>query len=130
LTNAARTDRGLAALSENPRLRRAARAHSADMLDGGYFAHVAQWRRVRRSHPRFARYIRYGNRWSVGENLAWGTGTHATARSVHHAWMGSSGHRSNILKPAYRELGIGVRVGTPREAGIGATYTIEFGVSR
>ena len=41
--------------------------------------------------------------------------------------MNSNGHRSNILKSNYREIGIGVRVGVPKNAAVGATYTTEFG---
>ena len=40
----------------------------------------------------------------------------------------SSGHRGNILKAAYREIGIGVRPGVPTDAGVGATFTNDFGV--
>lgn len=63
-------------------------------------------------------------RW---QDLAWGTGNVGTARAIHEAWMRSSGHRAHILKPAYRELGIGVRFGVPTDAGVGATITADFG---
>ena len=42
--------------------------------------------------------------------------------------MRSSGHRANILKAVYRELGIGIRPGVPKDATVGATYTTDFGV--
>ena len=60
-----------------------------------------------------AGYVNRNDGWTLGENLAWGTGKFSTARGVHDAWMQSPGHRANILKPAYRELGIGIRVGVP-----------------
>jgi len=63
----------------------------------------------------------------LGENLAWGTGDLGTARGVQSAWMRSPGHRANILKAAYRELGIGVHAGVPTDAGAGATFTTDFG---
>jgi uncharacterized protein YkwD len=44
------------------------------------------------------------------------------------AWMDSSGHKANILKKSYREIGIGVRLGVPSDEGVGATITTDFGV--
>ena len=128
LTNAERAQRGLVMLRENPRLRRAALAHSSDMLRAGYFAHTAPDGDTFVDRILAARYARRNDGWTLGENLAWGTGEVGTARGVHEAWMRSSGHRANILKPAYRELGIGVRRGVPKDAGVGATFTIDFGV--
>jgi uncharacterized protein YkwD len=45
------------------------------------------------------------------------------------AWMGSPGHRDNMLRGAYRHVGIGVAIGTPG-GGSGATFTVDFGVRR
>jgi uncharacterized protein YkwD len=39
-----------------------------------------------------------------GENV----GAAGTLRRVRTLWMGSSGHRANLLKPAFRRIGIGV----------------------
>ena len=30
-----------------------------------------------------------------------------------NAWMHSPGHRENLLKGAYREIGVGIQLGTP-----------------
>ena len=38
-----------------------------------------------------------------------------------NAWMNSAGHKANILKKAYREVGIGIRLGVPSDNGVGAT---------
>jgi uncharacterized protein YkwD len=43
------------------------------------------------------------------------------------AWMNSAGHKANILKRSYKEVGVGIRVGTPSDAGVGATFTADFG---
>jgi uncharacterized protein YkwD len=44
------------------------------------------------------------------------------------AWMNSAPHRANILKPAFRVIGIGIRPGVPvSSGGQGATYTTDFG---
>jgi uncharacterized protein YkwD len=128
LINAERAQRGRVALRKNPRLRRAALAHSSDMVRDGYFAHTAPNGDTFVDRILHARYTRRSDGWSLGENLAWGTGELGTARGVTQAWMRSSGHRANILKRSYRNLGIGVHVGVPRDAGVGATFTIDFGV--
>jgi uncharacterized protein YkwD len=41
--------------------------------------------------------------------------------------MNSAGHKANILKRSYKELGIGIRLGVPNDAGVGATFTADFG---
>ena len=41
---------------------------------------------------------------SVGENV----GVGYSVSSLHSAFMGSSGHRANILKPSYNRVGVGV----------------------
>ena len=43
------------------------------------------------------------------------------------SWMASEGHRDNILKAAYRELGFGLSTGTPTGAAGGLTVSAEFG---
>jgi uncharacterized protein YkwD len=129
LTNAARLRRGVQPLRENARLRRAAVAHSADMVRGGYFAHTTPDGETFVDRIVDAGYTRQYDGWTLGENLAWGTGSVGTARALHEALMRSSGHRANILKAAYRELGIGVRAGVPANAGVGVTLTTTFGVT-
>jgi uncharacterized protein YkwD len=128
LVNAERSRRGLVSLRENVRLRSAAVAHSSDMVGHGYFAHTTPGGETFVDRILAARYTSRTSDWSLGENLAWGTGDLGTPRGVHDAWMRSSGHRANILKASYRELGIGVRPGVPNDAGVGVTYTTDFGV--
>ena len=41
-----------------------------------------------------------------GENVAMG---YPSPRSVVRAWMRSAGHRANILNPAFRHVGVGLR---------------------
>jgi uncharacterized protein YkwD len=128
LTNADRSQRGLVALRENVKLRSAASGHSSDMVRGGFFAHTAPDGDTFVDRIFAAGYAKRAAGWSLGENLAWGTGDVGTPRGVHDAWMRSSGHRANILRASYREPGIGVRPGVPTDDGVGATYTIDFGV--
>ena len=130
LHNQIRAERGLPTLRTNKRLRKAAVGHSRDMVTNDYFEHttpsgVTMVDRILRAH-----YVRADRGWSLGENLAWGTGSYATPRGAVDAWMNSEGHRDNILRRAYREVGIGVVIGVPSTDGIGATYTLDFGVRR
>ncbi len=127
LTNRDRARHGLPNLKTNARLRKAATAHSADMVRAGYFAHSTPRGTTFAQRIHGAGYVRSDHSWTIGENLAWGSGTGGTARGVHRAWMRSPLHRANILKPAYREAGIGISLGTPG-GGAGATYTTDFGV--
>ena len=66
----------------------------------------------------------------LGENLEWGTGALATPRGALESWMKSPGHRANILRRSFRELGVGVVLGVPVGDTAGATYTVDFGVRR
>jgi uncharacterized protein YkwD len=100
LTNSARASAGLPALVCDEALARAARLHSQDMCDQGYFSHTS--RDGRSFTQRLdAQGASYGG---AGENIAWGQ---RTPNEVHSAWMGSSGHRANILGSSFRRIGIG-----------------------
>ena len=66
-------------------------------------------------------------RWSVGENLAWGSGTQATPTSIVAAWMHSAGHRANLLAARFHVIGIGIVSGAPMGSNGGSTYTTDFG---
>src|SRR5688500_18386166 len=130
LHNEIRARHDLPLLRENLRLRRAAAGHSEDMVSRRYFEHTAPGGVTMVDRILRARYARNDQSWAFGENLAWGTGRLATPRGVMQAWMESPGHRANVLRRSYRELGIGVVTGIPSGGGNGATYTADFGVRR
>ena len=129
LHNQIRAERGLPLLRENGRLRKAALRHSVDMVGRGFFEHTTPNGVSMTDRIMASRYVPRNAGWAIGENLAWGTGKLATPREVMRAWMESPGHRANVVKRAYREIGIGVVARTP-SAGPGATYTADFGVIR
>ena len=131
LHNKERTQRGLVPLKENAKLRKAAKGHSENMVTQGFFDHTAPDGSDMVDRILGTGYAA-GQGWSLGENIAWGTGTLATAREIHAAWMKSPGHKANILRRQFREIGIGIAVGAPVDAGglDGATYTADFGVRR
>jgi uncharacterized protein YkwD len=96
--NEVRLVNGLQPLRPDPRLERAARAHSSRMLRTGTFAHGAFNARIRRTGVHAKR---------VGENLAWGQGPLGAARTILQMWLASPSHRANLLHPGYRIVGVG-----------------------
>ena len=128
LLNGERSDAGLRPLKENLKLAKAATVMSKAMVAEQFFDHVAPNGSDPVARIRSAGYIPKIGAWTVGENLAWGTGSLATPKSIVSAWMRSSGHRENILRAAYKEIGFGIVTGNPRSrSGSGATFTTTFG---
>jgi uncharacterized protein YkwD len=130
LHNQVRARYGLPALRGNTKLRRAAEGHSADMVRAGYFDHTSPSGSTMVGRVLASGYVRSNQGWLLGENLEWGTGTMATPRGAMDAWMNSAGHKANILKRGYRDMGIGVSLGVPSGGGKGTTITVDFGVRR
>lgn len=130
LHNEIRSQYHLPRLREHRRLRKAAVGHSRDMVRARYFEHTAPSGRTMIDRILAARYVREDHGWMLGENLEWGTGSLATPRGAMAGWMRSPGHRANILRRSFRELGVGVVIGVPVSDALGATYTIDFGVRR
>ena len=127
LHNQIRAEKGLPLLRENARLRRAAVGHSTTMVNEGYFDHTSPNGNTFVDRILSAGYAKRNDAWTLGENLAWGTGDLSTPAAMMQSWMNSSGHKANILKKAYREVGIGIRLGVPSDNGVGATISAEFG---
>lgn len=127
LLNRERATRGLPALRADPRLARAARAHSADMVRRRYFAHASPEGEHVRGRVRRTGWLDARRRWFLGEDLAWGIGRPGTAAGVVRAWMRSPAHRRILLRRVYRRVGIGVAAGTPVDPARGATVTADFG---
>ena len=130
LHNRARTTRGLKPLCVAPDLTRIARIRSQDMLDRDYFSHhtpdgesvVDYVEPMRKPGP--------GHKYMVGENLAkGGDGTDTdTPASAFDGLMHSRGHRENILKKEFREVGIGARSGMYQQYDdVSTIYTSVFG---
>ena len=101
--NDLRASRGLSRLRIDPALQRAARSYSATMIRTGRFAHGAMGARLAANGVRGPLY---------GENLAWGVGRSAAARSILRSWMGSPSHRTNLLRPGWRRIGVGALKGS------------------
>jgi uncharacterized protein YkwD len=81
-----------------------------------------------------AKYAVDGHRfWSVGENLAWAT-PNLNAQETLELWLKSPEHRKNLLKPTWRDIGVGGVFVHPAPgvfAGVAATIvTADFGVRK
>jgi uncharacterized protein YkwD len=98
------------------------------MVRRNYFGHVSKSGNDVVDRLTRTGYFRGARSWTVGENLAWGSGGRSTPREIVAAWMASPGHRANILQRRFREIGIGVVFQAPRNTGgPAATYTTTFG---
>lgn len=96
LVNDERTRRGLPALIASPQLERSARSWAIVTRRGfGILSHGDFARRAR--HFPFVMGGAPGRRF-VGENIGFGSGTYSTPRDIVRTWMGSPGHRANILR--------------------------------
>jgi uncharacterized protein YkwD len=100
-TNDQRTAQGLGALALNNVLNKAAQAKANDMAARNYWAHVTPdgkqpWQFMTSAGYSYA---------LAGENLAYGFDTSAEAVA---GWMNSPGHRANILKAGYQDVGFGI----------------------
>ncbi len=100
LVNEIRVGNGLKELTYNWELARVARYKSQDMKDNRYFSHTS---------PTYGSPFQMMKSFGItyrtaGENIAKGQ---ATPSAVVNAWMNSSGHRANILNPAFTQIGVG-----------------------
>ncbi|NMG18369.1 CAP domain-containing protein [Brasilonema bromeliae] len=100
LTNQERTKAGLQPLQTNAELNYTADKYAQTMSENRFFSHTGQdgsqpWDR--------AKAVGYEAQ-TMGENIAAGQ---KTPGEVVQAWMNSPGHRANILRSQYKDLGVG-----------------------
>ncbi len=104
-TNMARQENGFLALSVNAKLTRAAEAKVDDMFNRQYFEHESP---TGVGPGDLADGVGY-EYLMIGENLA--LGNYEDDQALIDAWMNSPGHRANILRPQYTEIGVAVKRG-------------------
>lgn len=106
--NRIRQQQNLSELRQNDRLAEVARAYSRRMATEHFFSHTSPSGDSMVQRVQAAK-IRY---FVLGENLFRGTNLPNPVNSAVQGWMQSPGHRENIVRPEFRETGIGVwRVG-------------------
>lgn len=92
-TNAARSKAGVAKLSLDPQLSKAARMHTREMVKRDLLYHTPNDKLTRRV-----------TNWTVlGENV----GVGGTVDSLQQAFLNSPEHKANILFPQFKYVGIG-----------------------
>jgi uncharacterized repeat protein (TIGR02543 family) len=111
LVNGQRQQFGLPALSEDALLTSLAKEHSISMVEHNFFSHDRYPGERNFSYGQLPGTIR-------GENIAmiptrqFIPGPYLSSQEVCEwavsAWMSSSGHRANILRPSYTRTGVGV----------------------
>jgi uncharacterized protein YkwD len=105
LVNVERRANGLQELARNQILADVAQAYAKRMADIGFFAHEdaltgsMPWDRAAAAGYTYVYF---------GENIAAGQ---RTPQEVMTGWMNSPGHRENILRPQFTEIGVGMYSG-------------------
>jgi len=98
-----------------------------------YFSDVRPTGQTPMSLVRSSHYPARSATLSVGEIIAWGSGSYATPAHIFAEWMASPGHRDVILTPEYRDAGVSFTNAVPGvlgTGGAGSTYAVEFGARR
>jgi uncharacterized protein YkwD len=99
MVNAERESAGCSPVSVDDRLAAAARGHSRYQAEIDEMTHEGADDSTSGDRATDA-----GYRWSsIAENIAYGT---TSARRVMDMWMGSSGHRANIVNCTFRHIGV------------------------
>lgn len=114
--NDVRRRAGLPPLASSPLLDRASQEHAEDMLAHSYRGHQSP-EGLGPSERAWA----YGYRSGIGENIV---EQRFSAEEALEAWLGSPGHRRNVLDPASREVGLGLAVGAGYDAAPGGYRVI------
>jgi uncharacterized protein YkwD len=128
LINQRRRHHHLGRLNPDDSLGKAAQEHSDAMAANDFFAHNGS-DGTPASRASAAGYAKGAAHWGIGENLGFGTGRLGSPKSIVSAWMHSGLHRDVILSKKWRQIGVGVTLGSPiGPDGNGmATYTVDFG---
>jgi uncharacterized protein YkwD len=130
LINKARHHNGARRLTWDLRLESAARGHSAAMDSGNFFSHDGDGSTLDRI--RATGYLGGASSWTVGENIHWGAKRRGSPKATVARWMSGAMHRSTMLSRRFRDIGVGVAMGSPMGSGgqNTAIYTADFGLSR
>lgn len=127
LVNKQRAKRHLKPFAAQPTLGGVANRFAAELVAEHFFDHTSPTGTTMLERIKSTSYLDGAiSRWWVGENIAYGTGPLATPKAIVNAWMHSAGHRANILDSHFREIGLGVALGSP-DGPDGATYVHDFG---
>ncbi|KAF3885917.1 MULTISPECIES: CAP domain-containing protein [Nostocales] len=102
--NQVRLKYGLKPLQNNEKLAEVARRYSRQMAEKNFFSHTGSDGSTLSQRARSGGIIY----WVVGENLFKSTNIPRPVPVAVDGWMKSPGHRENILRPIFKETGVGV----------------------
>jgi uncharacterized protein YkwD len=104
--NGVRRQHGLLPLRFSAGLAGAARQHSTEMAEDGYFRY--SWADGEAFGRRIARFYPMGNHhyWYVGENMLYSSGE-LDATAALELWLSSPEHRAIMPKARWRDVGVG-----------------------
>ncbi len=114
--NHVRRRAGLPPVAPSLLLDRVSQEHAEDMLARSYYGHQTPEGLGPAERARAG-----GYRSGIGENIV---EQRFSAEDALEAWMGSPGHRRNILDPGCREMGLGLAVGAGYDAAPGGYRVI------
>jgi uncharacterized protein YkwD len=112
--NQERKQYGVAELKLDPKLSNVARGHSQEMRDRNFFGHISPV--PAQSTPRKRYESAFGREpYIIGENVARRAGTQwcltdDRIEKTHRGLMDSPGHRENILRREFQQIGIGIAI--------------------
>lgn len=128
LHNKIRRNHDLKTFCVQPNLEKAARAHSKEMVVKDYFSHDSYNGTSFDQRLKNFGYTPDGySYWTVGENIAYGSGSQGSPANIMNAWMNSTEHRHNILNGKFRQIGIGTYYGNFQGHSGTTMYTADFG---
>jgi uncharacterized protein YkwD len=105
LVNDVRVARGLPRVGVSPALARSSRLRAGAIVRCRHFSHTP----CGQSFGSVFRTVGYTRqRFAVGENLSWGSGYLGSPQHALAGWLTSPPHRSVLLSPRWREVGIAV----------------------
>lgn len=104
LVNQERQNAGLSAVSKSDLLLSSSDSKAWDMANKQYFAHTSPegqtpWQVIKNTGYKYS---------FAGENIAFGF---SDENQLMSAWMNSPGHRANILRPSFTQMGVGISTG-------------------
>lgn len=122
LLNEERVKQGLQPLEMDPYLVTLARLKGKDMAERGYYGHLS---------PTYGYVYNMLTRFGVkfnkcSENITTGS----TATIVHDSFMGSPKHKANMLKPWWKQVGIGVYPRPGVNSAYNGYFVVEIFVER
>ena len=115
LVNAERAKVGAQPLAFNSNLNVSSEKHSLWMLSTDIFSHTGVNGTDAGARMKNAGYV-FSGAWTWGENIALvstasPTGYQDEALKLHTNLMNSPSHKTNLLNPAFREVGLGIEIG-------------------